>query len=298
VSADVTYTRSGGEEGDRVTTIRERRASFAALHQSGCFVTPNPWDVGTARYLARLGFRALATTSAGFQFSRGLADTVWGLPRDVVLAHVAEIVAATELPVSADFQSGYAHDAEGVAENVALCVDTGVSGLSIEDATGDRGQPLYELAAAVERIEAARAAIDAKGEQVLLTARAESYLVGHPRPLEDAIRRLTAYAEAGADVLFAPGPRTRDELRAIVDAVAPKPANAIVMAEIGFDVADLAEIGVRRISVGSALARAAWGSFIRAARAIAEKGSFEGLAGAVPFAELNEVFDAYRESGE
>ncbi|MBZ5640809.1 MAG: isocitrate lyase/phosphoenolpyruvate mutase family protein [Acidobacteriia bacterium] len=274
-------------------SIGDRRASFAKLHESGCFVIPNPWDVGSARFLRHLGFRALATTSAGFQFTRGQADTVWGSPRDVVLAHVAEIVAATDLPVNADFQSGYAHDPEGVAANVALCVDTGVAGLSIEDATGDPGQ-LYELSFAVRRIRAARDAIAAKGAPVLLTARAESYLTGRPEPLEDALRRLTAYAEAGADVLFAPGPRTREELRAIVRAVAPKPVNAIVTANIGFTVADLADLGVRRISVGSALARTAWGGFIRAARAIAERGSFEGFDGAAPFAELNAVFSADR----
>ena len=274
-------------------SIGDRRASFAKLHESGCFVIPNPWDVGSARFLRHLGFRALATTSAGFQFTRGQADTVWGSPRDVVLAHVAEIVAATDLPVNADFQSGYAHDPEGVAANVALCVDTGVAGLSIEDATGDPGQ-LYELSFAVRRIRAARDAIAAQGAPVLLTARAESYLTGRPEPLEDALRRLTAYAEAGADVLFAPGPRTREELRAIVRAVAPKPVNAIVTANIGFTVADLADLGVRRISVGSALARTAWGGFIRAARAIAERGSFEGFDGAAPFAELNAVFSADR----
>jgi 2-methylisocitrate lyase-like PEP mutase family enzyme/RimJ/RimL family protein N-acetyltransferase len=270
--------------------ISSRRAAFARLHESGCFVIPNPWDIGTARFLAHLGFRALATTSAGYQFSRGQADTVWGSGRDEILAHIAEIVAATDLPVSADFQSGHAHDPEGVAANVALCVDTGVAGLSIEDATGDPSAPLYDVALAVERIEAARAAIDAKRVPVLLTARAESYLVGHEKPLADVLRRLTAYAEAGADVLFAPGPRTREDLVAIVKAVAPKPVNAIVTGNIGLDVADLAEIGVRRISVGSALARAAWGSFIRAARTIAEQGSFAGLDDAASFVELNDVF--------
>lgn len=275
--------------------VEDRRAMFAKLHQSGCFVIPNPWDIGTARFLQHLGFRALATTSAGFQFTRGQADTVWGMPRDVVLGHIAEIVAATDLPVNADFQSGYAHEPEGVAANVQLCVQTGVAGLSIEDAID--GASLYDLSTAVQRIKAARAAIDATGAQVLLTARAESYLVGRPEPLNDALRRLTAYADAGADVLFAPGPRSREELRALVRAVAPKPLNAIVMASIGLTVTDLAEIGVRRISVGSALARVAWGGFIRAARAIAEKGSFEGLEGAAPFAELNTVFATDREVG-
>ncbi len=185
-------------------TLADRRAAFAKLHESGCFIIPNPWDVGTARFLRHLGFRALATTSAGFQFSRGQPDTVGGSPRDVMLAHIAEIVAATDVPVIADFQSGYAHDPGGIAANVALCVDTGVAGLSIEDGTGDLEQPLYDLSLAVQRIKAARGAIDAAGAQVLLTARAESYLVGHPEPLTDALRRLTAYAEAGADVCSRP----------------------------------------------------------------------------------------------
>lgn len=274
--------------------IEQRREAFVRLHESGCFVIPNPWDIGTARYLRHLGFQALATTSAGFQFSRGEPDTVWGSPRDEVLAHISEIVAATDLPVNADFQSGYADDPEEVAANVALCVATGVAGLSIEDATRDDKAPLYELSFAKARIQAARAAIDSAGARVLLTARAESYLVGQSEPLKDVLRRLTAYAEAGADVLFAPGPRTREELRAIVDAVAPQPVNAIVMGNIGLTVAELAGLGVRRISLGSALARTAWGSFIRAAKAIAEQGSFEGLDGATPFVELNSVFAANR----
>lgn len=271
-----------------------RRATFARLHESGCFVIPNPWDVGSARYLRHLGFRALATTSAGFQFTLGRPDTVKGCSLEEVLAHVAAIVRATDLPVSADFQNGYAHEPEAVARNVEACVDTGVAGLSIEDATGDDDRPLYELPLAVERVRAARAAIDAKGARVILTARAESFLVGHPQPLDDAIRRLEAYAAAGADVLFAPGPRTREEIGAIVRAVAPKPVNAIVSANVGLTVADLAELGVRRISVGSALARTAWGAFIRAASEIAEHGSFAGFEGAAPFAELNGVFAAAR----
>ncbi len=275
--------------------IAGRRAAFAALHRSGCFVIPNPWDVGTARFLRRLGFRALATTSAGFQFSRGEVDAVDGLPRDVALAHIADIVAATDLPVNADFQSGYAHEPEEVAANVALCVETGVAGLSIEDGTGDPERPLYDLALAVRRIAAARAAVDATGQQVLLTARAESYLVGHRDPLTDSLRRLSAYAEAGADVLFAPGACTPADLRAIVRAAASKPVNAVVMADVGLTVADLALLGVRRISVGSALARVAWGGFIRAATAIADAGSFTGLAGATPFAELNGIFGEARD---
>lgn len=278
-----------------MATIEERRATFAKLHESGCFVIPNPWDVGTARFLHHCGFSALATTSAGFQFSQGQADSVLGLSCEAALAHIAEMVNATELPVSADFQSGYAHEPEGVAANVACCVDTGVAGLSIEDATGEPGQ-LYDLTLAVERIRAARSAIDRTGAQVLLTARAESYLVGNAEPLKDVLQRLTAYAEAGADVLFAPGPRTREELGAIVSAVSPKPVNAIVMGNMGLTVADLAGIGVRRISVGSALARTAWGAFIRAARTIADEGSFEGLGNAASFDELNAVFETYENS--
>jgi len=271
-------------------TIDSRRASFAKLHGSGCFVIPNPWDAGSARYLQHLGFRALATTSAGFQFSRGKADTVQGSKVDEVLTHIADIVNATDLPVNADFQNGYADTPEDVAQKVGHCVATGVAGLSIEDATGERDRPLYDLPLAVERIKAARVAIDAAGGNVLLTARAESYLVGHPAPLEDVLQRLAAYAEAGADVLFAPGARTREDLRDIVHCAAAKPVNALVSSNAGMTVADLAGLGVRRISVGSALARTAWGAFIRAAKTLAEKGSFEGLDGAASFAELNEVF--------
>src|SRR5581483_1979590 len=182
-------------------------AAFRALHESGCFVLPNPWDAGSARYLAHLGFRAIATTSAGAAFARGLPDEVWAVPRDVMLAHIRELVAASPVPVNADFQSGYAHDPEGVAENVKLCVAAGVAGLSIEDATGDRASSLYDHARAVERVRAARAAIDATGIPVVLTARCEAFLVGHPDPARTAIDRLTAFADAGADCLFAPGVR-------------------------------------------------------------------------------------------
>jgi len=265
-----------------------RRAAFRKLHESGCFVIPNPWDVGTARYLQRLGFKALATTSAGLAFSRGLADS--DVPRDAVLSHIAEMVGATELPVNADFESGYARDPEGVAESVRLCVATGVAGLSIEDSTGDRSKPLYELSTAVERLKSARAAIDASGSGVLLVGRAECYLVGHAEPLKEAIGRLRAYAAAGADVLYAPGVKERADIQAIVSAVSPKPVNVLMSANTGLKVSDLAELGVRRISVGSSLARAAWGGFIRAAKAIAEEGSFAGFDDAAPFAELNGFF--------
>ena len=269
-----------------------QRAAFRKLHQSGCFVMPNPWDAGSARYLRTLGFKALATTSAGFGFSRGLPDDPNALAREAVLAHVADIVAAaSDLPVNADFQSGYADTPEGVAESVRLCVQTGVAGLSIEDATGDPGRPLYELPEALDRLRAARAAIDGSGADVLLTARAECFLVGHRDPLPESIRRLQAYAEAGADVLFAPGPVDRDDIQAIVAAVRPKPVNVLMSSHTGLRVPDLAELGVRRISVGSALARAAWTGFIRAARQIAEQGSFAGFEGATTFAELNSLFE-------
>jgi 2-methylisocitrate lyase-like PEP mutase family enzyme len=272
-----------------LTDHSARRAAFRRLHESGCFVLPNPWDIGTARYLQHLGFKALATTSSGFSFSRGLPDTDWAVPRDAALGHIAEIVAATELPVNADYESGYAHDPEGVAESVRLCIATGVAGLSIEDSTGDKAKPLYELDHGVERIRAARAAIDGTGQEVLLVGRAECYLVGHPDPLGESIRRLQAYAEAGADVLYAPGPRTREEIRALVEAVAPKPVNILVSGDIGMTVDDLAELDVRRISLGSGLARAAWGGFMRAAESLA-KGSFEGLSQNRSFAEINGFF--------
>ena len=269
-----------------------RRAAFRALHEGGCFVIPNPWDVGTARYLRHLGFKALATTSSGFSFTKALPDTDWAVPVDMALAHIAELVEATELPVNADFESGYAHDPEGVAANVRLCVATGVAGLSIEDSTGDKGKPLYDLPLAVERMRAARAAIDESGADVLLTGRAECFLVGHPDPLRESIRRLEAYAEAGADVLYAPGPRKREDIRAVIEAVAPRPVNVLMGSNVGLRVPELAALGARRISVGSALSRAAWTGFIRAAKLIAEEGSFGGFDGSVSFADLNNFFRA------
>jgi 2-methylisocitrate lyase-like PEP mutase family enzyme len=268
--------------------VAARRAAFRTLHESGCFVIPNPWDPGTARYLRHLGFRALATTSAGWAFSQGCPDAA--VPRDSMLQNIADIVAAVDLPVNADFESGYATTPEGVAANVRRCVDTGVAGLSIEDRTDDPARPLFELPVAVERLRAAREAIDASGSGVLLTARAECFLVGYPSPLEESIRRLQAYAEAGADVLYAPGPRTRDHIRVLVSALKPKPMNVIMSLNAGLTVADLAELGVRRISVGSALSRAAWTAFIRAAEGIAKEGSFAGFDGLIPFAEINGFF--------
>lgn len=266
------------------------RAEFRKLHESGCFAIPNPWDIGTARFLRSLGFKALATTSSGLAFSYGLPDAEWAIPRDLALKHIADIAANAGVPVNADFESGYAHDPAGVAANVALCVGTGVSGLSIEDQSGDKAHPLYDLPLAVERIKAARAAIDETGTGVMLTARSECYLVGHPDPLKEAVRRLTVFAEAGADVLFAPGVRTPEDIVTIVKAVAPKPVNVLMSADTGLSMSALADLGVRRVSVGSALARAAWGAFMRAAKLIAEEGSFAGLEGAAPFAELNSFF--------
>jgi 2-methylisocitrate lyase-like PEP mutase family enzyme len=266
------------------------RAAFRRLHERGCFLMPNPWDIGTARYLRHLGFRALATTSAGFAFSRGLPDGEAAVPLAAALAHIAEIVAATDLPVNADFQGGYAQGPEGVAANVRACAETGVAGLSIEDSTGDAARPLHDIGVAKERIEAARSAIDASGRGVLLTARAECYLVGHSDPLRESIRRLQAYAEAGADVLYAPGPRTRDDIAAIVAAVAPRPVNVLMSASTGLRLSDLAEIGVRRVSVGGALARAAWTGFLAAAIPMAREGSFAGLDGTTPFDEINGFF--------
>ena len=265
-----------------------RRAAFRKLHESGCFVIPNPWDAGTARYLRHLGFPALATTSAGYAFGEGLPDNAVAL--ESMLRHVAEIVAAVDLPVNADFEGGFAREPEGVAANVKRCVETGVAGLSIEDSTGDRGNPLFELPLAVERIQAARAAIDATGTGVLLTARAECYLTGHPEPFGEAMRRLEAFAKAGADVLYAPGVTAPEEIKAMIAALSPKPVNFLMFRNLGLRVTDVAEWGVRRISVGSSLARAAWSGFLRAAELIAKEGSFAGFDGMVPFAEINGFF--------
>jgi 2-methylisocitrate lyase-like PEP mutase family enzyme len=262
---------------------------FRALHESECFVLPNPWDVGTAIYLEHLGFNALATTSAGFAFSRGKRDG--DVPRDEMLVHIREIVGATALPVNADFLNGFADKPEEVAANVKLCVDMGVAGLSIEDNSQDPAVPLYEKHLAVERIRAARSAIDASETGVVLTGRCEAWLVRDPNPLRTALERLAAYAEAGADCLYAPGVSTPDEIAQIVKTVAPKPVNVLVS---GFNhqlsVSQLGDLGVRRVSVGSGLALAAWGAFLRAAQAIRTNGTFNFLANNAPSADLNELF--------
>jgi 2-methylisocitrate lyase-like PEP mutase family enzyme len=270
-----------------MATTAEKRAEFRRLHESGCFVIPNPWDVGSARYLQGMGFKALATTSAGFAWSRGAADG--GVTRDVALAHFAELAAAVDVPLNADFEGGFADAPEDVAESVRLCVATGVAGLSIEDFTGDRAAPLYPFDLAVARIRAARAAIDKAGGGVLLTGRSEGFIRGKP-DLDETLRRLEAFAEAGADCLYAPGISTREQIAAVVQAVAPKPVNLLMGAPSALTVKDCADLGVRRISVGGSLARSAWGGFIRAARQIMDSGSFDGFADAAPGAELNKAF--------
>jgi 2-methylisocitrate lyase-like PEP mutase family enzyme len=271
------------------STQHSAAAKFRALHESGCFVLPNPWDIGTAIYLERLGFEALATTSAGFAFSRGKSDGA--VPRDEMLAHIREIVEATSLPVNADFMAGYADEPEEVAANVRLCLATGVAGLSIEDNTGRTDSPLYEKQLAVERIRAARAAIDASKTGVVLTGRCEAWLVHDPDPLHTALERLAAYAEAGADCLYAPGLSNPAEIAQIVKTVASKAVNVLVSGfnhQLSFS--QLADLGVRRISVGSGLALAAWGAFLRAAQDIKTNGTFNLLADNAPFADLNELF--------
>ncbi len=270
-------------------TYSPQVSAFRALHETGCFVLPNPWDIGTARWLRGQGFKALASTSAGFAFTQGRADQ--DVPRDMMLTHLVELVKAVpDLPVNADFENGYADTADGVAANVKLCVATGVAGLSIEDATGRRDEPLYDFDLAVARIRAARRAIDETGSGVVLTARAECFLTNHPDALNEAVRRIAAYAEAGADVLYAPGPRTPEQIAAIVAAAGGKPVNQLIYADLGLSVADVEALGVRRISIGAALARAAWAAFIEATRLINEEGSFRGFAGNGASGPLNGFF--------
>ena len=267
--------------------VAAKRHDFHELHKAGCFVIPNPWDVGSARFLQSLGFKALATTSSGFAWSKARPDGA--ISRDMALAHLHEMVAATELPVNADFESGFAADAAGVAESVRLACETGVAGLSIEDATGDAARPLYDLDTAVERMRAARNAIDKAGGDALLVGRAECFLHGRP-DLEETIARLKAYAQAGADCLYAPGIHTAEQIRAVVAAVAPRPVNLLVGSAGKLTVPDIAALGVRRISVGGALARVARGGFMRAARLLAEQGRFDGFADAASGKALNALF--------
>ena len=265
----------------------DKRRTFHQLHEAGCFVIPNPWDVGSARFLQGLGFKALASTSSGFAWSQGRPDN--GLPRSQVLAHLRELVAATELPVNADFENGFGNDAAAVTESVALAVEAGVAGLSIEDSTGDAAHPLFTVDEAVERLRAARRAIDHAGGDTLLVGRAECFLVGRP-DLSETIARLQAYASAGADCLYAPGIRSREQIAAVVAAVAPKPVNLLVGWASDLTLADIAAMGVRRVSIGGALARAAWGGFERAARLLANPGHFDGFADAASGQALNAFF--------
>jgi len=267
-------------------TTAEKRAAFRAMHDSGCFILPNPWDVGSAKYLASLGFKALATTSSGFAWSTGRADN--HVTRETILAHLSAIVAATDLPVNADFENGFGSAPDEVAQSVTMGIATGVAGLSLEDSTGDAATPLMPIDAAAERIAAARRAIDRSGGDTLLIGRAENFVVG-VHDLDDAIDRLKAYADAGADCLYAPGIKTREQIEAVVAAVAPKPVNVLVGSVSPFTLGDLAAMGVRRVSVGGALARSAWGGFMAAAQALTD-GRFDGFAGAASGAQLDAQF--------
>jgi 2-methylisocitrate lyase-like PEP mutase family enzyme len=267
----------------------DKRRRFHELHRSGCFVIPNPWDAGSARYLQAIGFKALATTSSGFAWSQGAPDG--GMSRDGVLAHLRAMIAATDLPINADFESGYARDPDGLMQSVRLAVEAGVAGLSIEDSTGDAAKPLYDLDDAVARMRAARKAIDGTGGDTLLVGRAECFLVGRP-DIDETISRLQAYASAGADCLYAPGIRSPEHIRRVVASVAPKPVNLLVGYASALSVADIAALGVRRISVGGALARAAWGGFMRAAQLLADQGRFDGFADAVAHDALQSLMQA------
>ena len=269
-----------------MSEVAERRSTFQRLHERGCFVLPNPWDVGSAKYLQHLGFSAIATTSAGFAFSRGAADGAVGL--HAMLAHVREIAEAVDVPVNADFENGYADSPDEVAENARLCAETGIAGLSIEDNSGRKDQPLYDVDLAAARIRRVCEALTGSG--VVVTARAECFLVGVD-DIEEVLRRLRAYVAAGADCLYAPGVTEREHIRAIVAAVAPKPVNLLISGPTaGLTVADASELGVRRVSVGGALARAAWGGFVRAAKQLAEQGTFDGFGDATLHDALQKMF--------
>jgi methylisocitrate lyase len=267
-------------------TTADKRAAFRKMHESGCFVLPNPFDIGSAKALQHLGFKAIASTSAGFAWTVGKADN--RVTVEDVLQHLTALCGAVDLPVNADFEGGFAHEPEKVAANVARAVKTGVAGLSIEDSTGDAAKPLYERSLAVERIEAARAAIDADNSGVLLTGRCEGFLVGQA-DLDMMIDRLTAYSQAGVDCLYAPGIKTKEQISVVVKAVHPKPVNLLIGAS-GLSVAEAGDLGVRRISVGGSLARTAWAGFMRAAKEMAEKGTFTELGSGYPGGELNKMF--------
>ena len=269
----------------------DKRRAFRTLHESGCFVIPNPWNVGSAVYLQGLGFKALATTSSGYAHSLGLADGA--VTRDMVLAHYRELVAATAIPLNADFEGGFADDPAGVTANVKLCIETGVAGLSIEDFTGNEADPLYDFDLALARVKAARAAIDEAGGDVVFTARTEGFIHGRT-DMDETIRRLKAFADAGADCLYAPGIKTREQIETVVKAVAPKPVNLLMSFAGGFTIADIAAMGVRRISVGGTLARIAMDAFIKSATQIARDGKFDSFAGVMSNAELNMFFAQFK----
>lgn len=268
-------------------TIKERRTAFRRLHEEGCFIIPNPWNIGSARWLANAGFKALATTSSGYAFSQGRPDGEINV--NEVLQYCRDIVESTHLPVNADFMDGHAKDLDQLANNVRRCVNTGVAGLSIEDSTKDPDQPLYPFDEAVERMKTARAAIDETGKNVMLIGRAECFLVGHPDPLDESLHRLKAYSDAGADLLYAPGLRTREQITAVVEAAAPKPVNVLMGPAKQFSQNELAEMGVRRISIGGALALSAWTGFINAATSLKEEG-FDGFDDIVSHGELTQLF--------
>ena len=274
------------------SSVAEKRKTFRKLHESGCFVIPNPWNVGSARYLQSLGFKALATTSSGYAHSQGYADGA--LSCDAVLAHFGELAAAIEVPLNADFEDGLADDLDGLTQNVTRCLVTGVAGLSIEDSPNSGATPLYPFDVAVARVIAARGAIDRAGGDVVFTARAEGFIRGVP-DLDDVVRRLRAFKDAGADCLYAPGIKTREQIEAVVKSVAPKPVNFLNSGAFGFTVGDLAAMGVRRISVGGSLARVAMHAFIHVATEIARDGKFDGFAGLISNPELNKFFSADRE---
>jgi 2-methylisocitrate lyase-like PEP mutase family enzyme len=295
----MSLTPAGGPQSATRPSTADKRRAFRRLHAGGCFAIPNPWDIGSASYLQSLGFKALASTSSGFAWSKGRADNTPA--RGEILAHLAEMAAAVDVPLNADFENGFGADAAGVAESVRLAVETGIAGLSIEDSVGPRllrtggaaptpDAALFDLDTAVERIRAARRAIDLTREDVMLIGRAECFLVGQPN-IDETVARLGAYANAGADCLYAPGIQIPEHIRRVVEAVHPKPVNVLVMAPATQSLRQLAELGVRRVSVGGALARAAWGGFIHAAREIAEQGRFDALANAASGRSLNALFE-------
>jgi 2-methylisocitrate lyase-like PEP mutase family enzyme len=265
----------------------DKRRTFRTLHESGCFVIPNPWSVGSARYLQGLGFKALASTSSGFAHSQGYADS--DVPLEMVLAHLRELVEETDVPINADFEGGFADEPRVVAENVMHCISTGIAGLSIEDSTGNPDKPLYDFDLALARVKAARTAIDKAGGEVVFCARTEGFICGRP-DMDETLRRMKAFAHAGADCLYAPGLKTREQIEALVKAVAPKPVNFLNSGAFGHTVSDLAAMGVRRISVGGSLARVAMHAFIRTATEIANDGKFDGFANLITNQELNAFF--------